>query len=94
MSGFPQPSQIASFVPNLPQDFGYLGWTADPILDSTTVVLPKNNVLLVRFRAMASGSAGHVVYTVSTGGSGLTSSENFVGLYDTGQALAGGFISP
>jgi hypothetical protein len=71
-------------------DFGFVGWTADPAMSATTyAALPASGTLyLIRFRCVQGGVCGHII-GAHTGGSGLTSGENFVGLYDTGQTTSG-----
>jgi hypothetical protein len=44
---------------------------------------------LIRFRCVTGASNGHVGYYISSGGGALTSNENFVGIYDTGQTTPG-----
>lgn len=69
--------------------WGYLGWTADPLLHSNAIRPQGGSLVLVRFRAAATGTIGHIGYSLIAAGSGLTSSENWLGIYDTGQTLAG-----
>jgi hypothetical protein len=69
--------------------FGYLGWTLDPILAAGALRPQSGQLCLIRFRAAANGTIGHIVYSFLASGSGLTSAENWLGIYDTGQATAG-----
>ncbi len=85
-SGFPAANEA---TPNNPEDFGLLGWTSDPLLATSNATPALGAVLLARFRAAKSGLLGRLVYTVTTAGAVLSAGENFVGVYDTGQALAG-----
>ncbi len=83
-------ADIVSVIPNKPQDFGLLGWTVDPFASTGSFQLNgSGRVYLIRFRCVTSGTLGHIVYSVASAGSGLTSGENLVGIYDTGQATAG-----
>ena len=75
-------------VPSKPQDFGYLGWTGDPFLSGSNAQSASTKLFLVRFRCTVAGTAGHLVYTIATAGSSLTSNECFVGIYDSGQTTA------
>ena len=75
-------------IPYKPQDFGLLGWTGDPFLSGSNAQSASTKVFLVRFRCTVAGTAGHLVYTIQTAGSGLTSNECFVGIYDSGQTTA------
>ncbi|HWD97324.1 MAG TPA: hypothetical protein VG246_12960 [Acidimicrobiales bacterium] len=77
-------------VSNKPQDFGYLGWSIDPAEGSGGSTNPTAGfVYLIRFRCTSTGTLGHVFFDVSSGGTLATANENFIGLYDTGQASAG-----
>jgi hypothetical protein len=69
--------------------FGYLGWTTDPVLCAAGAKPVSGQLVLIRFRAAASGTIGHIVYNLLLAGSGLTSAENWLGVYDTGQTTAG-----
>ena len=85
-SGFPVlPAQTV----NNPEDFGFFGWTADPIGATTTAAPTLGQVGLVRFRAGKSGVLGHLAYTVTAGGGTLVAGQNLVGIYDTGQSTPG-----
>lgn len=87
----PVPTGISSGlqVPNKPQDFGYLGWTVDPLGSGNAQALTTQVIYLVRFRAVASGPCGHFGYSIGAGGAGITAGQSFVGIYDTGQIAAG-----
>jgi hypothetical protein len=76
-------------VPSKPQDFGVLGWTVDPITATVSGRPDTGRVYLARFRCTQSGSCGHINYSIYGTGSGLTSGDNFLGIYDTGQTTAG-----
>lgn len=85
MAGFPVPP--AQTVNN-PEDFGYCGWTDDPLHATNTATPGLGVVALVRFRAAKGGACGHLAFTVTAPGSVLTAGANFVGIFDTGQAAA------
>ena len=73
-----------------PSNFGYIGWTVDPWVAGTGQnAMTAGYVGLVRFRATQTAAAGHMAYYVSTGGASLTSGQNFLGIYDTGQTTPG-----
>jgi hypothetical protein len=76
-------------VPNQPQDFNYYGWTCDPMASAGAVSPVAGRLYLVRFRAVTTGTLGHIAYFVGSAGTSMTSGDNLVGIYDTGQTTAG-----
>ena len=70
--------------------YGNLGWTFDPIngvLGATAIT--SQTMYFTRFTAESTGPCGHLGYWIGTIASGLTAGQNFVAIYDTGQASAG-----
>jgi hypothetical protein len=69
--------------------FGYLGWTNDPVFANAATAGISTRLYWTRFRALTTSTCGHIGYFISGAGSGLTSGENFLAIYDTGQTTAG-----
>jgi len=70
-----------------PQDTSYLAWTYDPMLATTSGAPANNTITLARVNVRASLSCTNVSLWVATAGSGLTSSENYSGLYASSGTL-------
>lgn len=89
VAGSPGTWVMASPV-DTPLTNNMLGWTCDPALTGGSGSKPGTGIVyLQRFRAVQSGSCGHVLYSLVSGGSTLTTNENFLALYDTGQTTSG-----
>jgi hypothetical protein len=72
-----------------PIDFGYIGWTADPIDWSSSAQDTTGVLVMTRLRAAATGTIQNIDYWTTVIGGGLTSTENLIGVYDTGQTTSG-----
>jgi hypothetical protein len=71
-------------------DYGWHGWTMDPVTAFQAVQLnASGRTFLLRFRSLVSSALTNIAFNVTLAGSGLTTGENFVGIYDTGQTTAG-----
>ena len=66
-----------------------LGWTFDPIMAQNGWQPTGGVIYLTRVKCLVGGLCGHIAYDVEAAGSVLTSTENLIGLYDTGQIAAG-----
>jgi hypothetical protein len=70
-------------------DQNLLGWSYDPVIPTGSSAPTSGTIQYIRVKASASGNVANLLLNVSTGGSGLTSGQNLVGLYDaTGTQLA------
>jgi hypothetical protein len=67
----------------LPGDSGLLAWNYDPGLASNTGTAASGTIYLMRVNVRAQLSATNACVFLSTAGSGLTSGENFAGLYNS-----------
>lgn len=67
---------------------GYLGLTVDPTVTNATSSHAAGLVSLNAFTAFASATAGFVTLQVNSAAS-VTANQNYVGIYDSGQASAG-----
>lgn len=67
---------------------GFLGLTGDPVFYVNTAGHEPGVLGLVMFTALATGTAGHVWAYVTANGA-LTANENYLCIYDAGQATAG-----
>jgi hypothetical protein len=77
-------------IPSAAVRFGAFGASVDDPASAAATKQPSGGVLLLaRIRAMVTGSVGHIGYAVGTAGATLTTAENWVGIYDTGQTTAG-----
>jgi hypothetical protein len=66
----------------LPADAGFLAWTYDPGAGATgTFTMVSGTVYLYRINVRASLTCTNVLVIIGTAGSGLTSNQNFAGLY-------------
>lgn len=69
--------------------FGILGVSAEPLIFNGAVGHAGGNITLQAFAALATGTAKHFYTPLNTGSSSFTPNENYVGIYDAGQATAG-----
>lgn len=72
-----------------PSDLAYLAWTYDVGLASSASTPTTNVVNLYRVNIRQAISVTNVILGVATAGSGLTSGQNFVGLYNSAGTLIG-----
>lgn len=77
------------FSSHSPIDFGYIGWTSDPLCWGASAQNGTGVLVLTRMRAAATGTIQAIDYYNTVAGSGLTASQNLIGVYDTGQATSG-----
>lgn len=76
-------------VPDSANDVGYLAWTYEPALASSTVVLASSTLTVCRVKVPTTLNVTNVLYDVTTAGATLTSGQNFVGIYNnSGQLVA------
>lgn len=81
------PPGIAGLAdPWIPSDADFLAWTFDPVACSTGDAPALNTITLARINVRAARSCTSVAIAVTAAGVGLTTGENFVGLY-VGQAV-------
>lgn len=55
-----------------PEDYGYLGWTADPLTGTTTFTLTAGTLYFARVKMTKSSAITNVVLPLSAAGTGLT----------------------
>ena len=73
-----------------PVDAGYLAWNFDPVMiNSSTAVTPTGTIWLHRVTLRRAATVTNVLLFLGTLGSGLTSSQNFAGLYNSAGTLIG-----
>ncbi len=82
-------NQITSLYSNDwgPDDQGMLAWSIDPATASSTQALTGGVLALCRFRIRTAVTANSLATGVSTAGSGLTSNQNFMGIYNAAGTL-------
>lgn len=69
-----------------PEDYGYVGWTVDPVLAAGTIALGTGNMVLARVKIPKTGTISNVIVTITTGGTSLTA--GLASIYDlTGAQL-------
>ena len=72
----------------LPSDYGWLAWNFDPSLASTGQAATGGVLYLVGIKIPAACTITNVVLFCAVQGKGLTSGQNFAGLYQGGNLLA------
>lgn len=72
-----------------PDDHGFLSWSTDPATNVNQVTITAGVLYGTRLEIRRRISVTNVVLFCSTGGSTLTSSQNFAGLYDSDGAQIG-----
>ena len=73
-----------------PADAGYLEWSYDPVVISASTALAGTaSIYLVRINIRVARTVTNVVTYLGTLGGGLTTGENFAGLYSSGGSLIG-----
>jgi hypothetical protein len=66
-----------------PNEQGYAAWTFDPVFGGTGAAQPSSGqIKLYRVRSQITTSVSHIDVVVQTAGSGLTSGQNLLGVYD------------
>ncbi|HSX06850.1 MAG TPA: glycosyl hydrolase family 28-related protein [Candidatus Saccharimonadia bacterium] len=73
----------------LPTDMGYVSWTYDPIGCRAGQVPTAGVLYLARIQIRSSATLTNIFVGMTTAGSGLTSNQNFVGLYNSSGTLLG-----
>lgn len=80
---YPNPSSFVTSATVLAQ-------TVDTtFVSGVTTLNASGRLFLNRFRCVTTGAIGHVGIYVNTAGATLTSGDNFIGIYDTGQTTGG-----
>lgn len=72
-----------------PSDLGLLAWTYDIGVAASASTPTTNVVNLIRINIRQAISVTNVILAVATAGSGLTSGQNFAGLYNSSGTLIG-----
>ena len=72
-----------------PSDVGWLAWNYDPAGVVNNSTIPTGGVQLIGVQVRAAVSCTNVIVVVNTGGSVLTSGQNFAGLYNSAGTLIG-----
>jgi hypothetical protein len=73
----------------LPSDFGWIAWSSDPGGANGTGAPNSNVITLIMVFLRQTATISNIVVATTTPGSGLTSSENFAGIYDSGGTRRG-----
>lgn len=74
-------------APVSPSDFGLISWNYDPELAANQSSPTNNTVTLMRVNLRQAQPVTNVCVFIGTGGTGLTTSENFAGLYTSAGSL-------
>jgi Pectate lyase superfamily protein len=73
-----------------PSDQNLIAWSYDPTANANSTALATSGVIhLVKVNVRYPTTITNILYQVATEGSGLTTGENFVGLYDSTGTLRG-----
>jgi hypothetical protein len=81
--------QIESYALFSPQDHNLLTWTMDPAIPTGGTILTAGVLYLARIKLPEDSTVTNLIACVTTGGSSLTSSQNFGALYtSTGTLVA------
>lgn len=73
----------------IPADAGFLAWNFDPILGTTGSAPANNTITLLRINVREAMTVTNVLVWITATGSGLTTNQNFVGLYNSSGTLVG-----
>jgi hypothetical protein len=74
-----------------PQDQGLIAWTCDPAATNTTQIIPGvGQLMTAKLVLPVLSTVTNIIMSIATQGSGLTSGQNFAGLYNPSGALLSG----
>lgn len=67
-----------------PDDQSYKGWAYDPVMAANNTQPTSGQPVLIKVKALQTGTVNSICLNVNNAGSGFTASSSFVALYDTG----------
>lgn len=91
MTFYPFAAAADTEPPWLPDDagIGWLAWTYDPVACSVGSAPTNNTITLARINIRQPITVTNVIWAITAIGGGLTSGQNFIGLYNSAGTLIG-----